>query len=139
MPQGSCLCGKLTYSYDDAVMKCICHCLTCRKLTGSTYATALLMPEDSLKTNANPPLVTNAAHQVGMKMQFHGCDSCPSTLYKTAAGFPGVKIVFAGTLDGKDDIATEGKPGGELWVKYRVPWLKPLEGCQQFEEFPPPN
>jgi len=97
------------------------------------------VPEDSVKTNIDPPLVTNGEHEIGMKMQFHGCDSCPSNVFKTADGFPGMKIILAGTLDGKEDIATEGKPTGELWVKYRVPWLGALEGCQQFEEFPPAN
>lgn len=72
-----------------------------------------------------------------MTMQFHGCDTCPSTIYKTAAGFAGFKIVFAGTLDGSEDVGTEGKPQQEIWVKYRVPWLSALEGCEQFEEFPP--
>lgn len=70
-------------------------------------------------------------------MQFYGCDSCPSTLYKTAEGFDGFKIVLAGTLNSVDSLATEGKPDAELWVKYRVPWLAPLPGCQQFEGFPP--
>lgn len=72
-------------------------------------------------------------------MQFYGCDSCPSTLYKTGDGFAGMKIVLGGTLDGNDGIAKEGRPDAELWVKYRVPWLSPLDGCQQFEEFPPAN
>lgn len=72
-----------------------------------------------------------------MGITFYGCDSCPSLLYKTADGFPGAVIVFAGTLDGDESIETEGKPTGELWTKYRVPWLSALEGCAQFEEFPP--
>ena len=108
-------------------------------MSGSTFLTALLIPEQNLKINVEPAHVSDATHEVGMKMRFYSCDSCPSTLYKTADGFPGLKIVFAGTLDGEDSIAKEGKPEGELWVKHRVPWLSPIEDCQQFEGFPPAN
>lgn len=111
--------------------------MTCRKLSGSAFAIAILVPEDDLKVNMDPPHVTDAVHEAGLKMQFHGCDKCPSTLYKTAEGFAGFKIVLGGTLNSVDSLATEGKPDSELWVKYRVPWLAPLEGCAQFEGFPP--
>ena len=101
--------------------------------------TALLVPEDSVTTNVAPSVSTNIKHESGMSMTFYGCNNCPSTLYKQADGFPGMTIILAGTLDGEDGLATEGKPDAELWVKYRVPWLNAVEGCQQFEEFPPAN
>lgn len=111
--------------------------MTCRKLTGGPFVAFTMVPEESLKTNIDPPKITHGTHEVGMPMHFHGCDNCPATLYKTADGFPGTKIVFSGTLDGKENIETEGKPQMELWVKYRVPWLSEIEGCMQFDEFPP--
>lgn len=116
----------------------ICHCLTCRKLTGSPYLACCLVPDDAVKVNVAPPQVTEATHEVGMKLQFYGCDNCPTTIYKKADGMAGFKIVFAGTLDGKDAIETEGKPEAGIWVKYRAPWLSPIAGCEQFEEFAPP-
>ena len=96
-----------------------------------------MIPEDNIKTAQAPSKSTNATHEVGMNMTIHGCDGCPSSVYKTADGFPGVAFVFAGTLDGKNSIAEEGKPSIEMWTKYRVPWLAPLNGCAQFDEFPP--
>lgn len=66
------------------------------------------------------------------------CGDCGSALYKTAAAeeFKGLRIVMAGTLDGVGEGGgVETKPDGELWVKYRVPWLQEIKGAQQFQGF----
>jgi uncharacterized membrane protein len=49
--------------------------------------------------------------------------------------FPGVTIVFTGTLDGEKRSAPEMAPGAELWVKYRQDWVKPLPGVAQMAGF----
>lgn len=117
--------------------QCICHCLTCRKLTGSTFVAGIMVPVTQIKANTESYKTSSTTHEVGMHMQFYGCPDCPSTLYKTADALGDAAIVFGGNLDGKDDLASECKPTAELWTKYRVPWLKPIDGCDQLEGFPP--
>lgn len=157
-------------------MKALCHCLTCRKLTGSAYATAFLIPDpdydsDSPASTAPTPTAhkksgsgefklhsltntpakqTEATHETGLAMTFHSCAKCPSTLYKTAKdGFPGLLVVFAGCLDAEQEdggggettrraqggLEGWGTPQAELFVKYRLPWVKEVEGAKQCEEF----
>ena len=43
---GSCLCGRLSYSFDrDHVISAHhCHCTDCRKMTGSGKATIIMVP-----------------------------------------------------------------------------------------------
>lgn len=145
----------------------LCHCHTCRKLTGSAYATAFLVPDPADSTTSaspaatspadadtdkpkadfkctsktsTPPRTTQGTHETGLAMTFYSCSKCPSTLFKEAkAGFPGVLIVFAGTLDadadGRDGLEALGAPQAELWVKYRLPWLREVEGAKQCQEF----
>ena len=101
---------------------------------------------------------TRAVHsEAGLEMIFSGCANCPSTLYKRApAGFPGMIIVLAGSLDASDQVGGGngngldgavnvrgaqgleqwGSPQAELWVKHRLPWLTQVPGakqCQMFE------
>ncbi|KAI1608061.1 Mss4-like protein [Exophiala viscosa] len=155
MPSGSCLCGDITYSFSgEPLMKAICHCLTCRKVTGSAYATAFLLPDPDavsaspaatpepkftdfkLQSKTDTPLKQSAGvHEVGLDMTFYGCSKCPSTLFKRANGpFLGVLILFGGCLD-SSDLEELGVPQAELWVKYRLPWIKELERAKQCQEF----
>ena len=71
---------------------------------------------------------------MGMERAF--CGNCGISIYKTAAGWPGQVIVFAGTLD--DEGALEkAKPVAEFWTKYRVGWVNGVGGeVMQCEEFP---
>ncbi|KIW15735.1 hypothetical protein PV08_05785 [Exophiala spinifera] len=156
MLSGSCLCGDISYTISGEVLtKAICHCLTCRKLSGSSYTTCFLIrdpdsgPEAAaqfkLQSKTDAPLrESSTIHETGVKINFFGCAKCPSIIYKTAPeGFPGVIIMFAGSLDGDEgDLRAKGgaeglgSPEAELWVKYRLPWVKELDGakqCQQFE------
>ena len=95
------------------------------------------MPEDNFSVSSERSLRTaDTTHESGMGITTYGCAACPTTVFKTATGFPGMKIVFLGTLEGEDSIETYGKPEAELWVKYRVPWLPALDSAMQFDEFP---
>lgn len=160
------VCLNIARSFSIAVTlklnQAICHCLTCRKLTGSAYATAFLLPDpdtisDSpaatpapktadfkVQSKSNTPLKQSfAVHEAGIDMTFHGCGRCPSTLFKRANGpFSGVLILFGGCLDGGDGdtraaggLEDLGPPQAELWVKYRLPWIKELDGVKQCQEF----
>jgi hypothetical protein len=44
---GGCLCGAVTFRADctELVMAAHCHCLDCRKATGSAFATVVALPE----------------------------------------------------------------------------------------------
>ena len=57
-------------------------------------------------------------------MEFTFCGTCGVHCWKTAAGWPGVKLIFAGTLDGEHDLE-EAKPDVELWTSHRVKWVGP--------------
>lgn len=137
MPSGSCICGALTYSFNVPVMKALCHCLTCRKVTGSTYLTSIMVKDDDFTTNASTCAshkTFDTKHEVGMPITFHFCSDCGTKCWKTAGGWPGAKIIFAGTLDGETDLE-DAKPDAELWTKYRVGWA-PKTAAQEFAGFP---
>ena len=48
---------------------------------------------------------------------------------------PGKKVLKAGVF-GDPEVLEAGKPAMEIWTKNRVPWVRPIEGARQFEEWP---
>lgn len=72
-----------------------------------------------------------------MTLTIHFCSNCGSCVYKEGDSevFKGTVIVQAGTLDKGGMELNDVKPGAELWVKQRVPWLGDLKGVVQFQEF----
>jgi hypothetical protein len=120
------------------LFQAICHCLTCRKLTGSTYSTNIVVPEDMFKiiSDSQPKSSFTDLHESGLKITPQTCAECGSAVAKTGTGpFEGTVIVQCGTLDDKNGLTVLAKPDAELWVKHRVPWLAPIEGTQQCQEF----
>jgi hypothetical protein len=161
MPSGRCLCDTLRYEYSgEPVMKVrkyndhltillrptgiyrwhtqqvLCHCLTCRKISGSTNTVCLLVPEQNFRFTSGNPKKTTVTHETGMKITLSFCGDCGNTLCKQAdaEAFQGHTIVCAGTLD-DDDHLKIAQPMGELWVKYRASWLPEIAGAKQYQEF----
>jgi hypothetical protein len=48
---GACLCGRIKYrQVGDSVYDTFCHCIPCRKWTGSVAFTAAICPKEVSKT-----------------------------------------------------------------------------------------
>jgi hypothetical protein len=103
--------------------------LDCRKITGSTYSTNFLVPEDSFKVEGKPKEISKTGDS-GNKITSHFCGDCGSTLYRDGPSFPGLKILKAGVLDEKNALGDE-KPGIELFSKQRVDWVPEIPNAAQ--------
>ncbi|KAB8360950.1 hypothetical protein FH972_024682 [Carpinus fangiana] len=126
----SCQVMEAAFAAKPRVLLGLCHCLTCRKLTGSTYSTCLLLPETSLALNSNSPVKSfETKHENGMRIKIFFCGECGTSIYKQADAdaFRGLSIVMAGTLDGDSNIET-AEPQAEFWVKYRPHWVAQASG-----------
>jgi hypothetical protein len=116
----------------------ICHCHTCRKVSGTTFTTNLAVPAAAFNVTGKEHLKDYAAtHETGMILTLNFCTNCGTMVYKEADSemFKGVMLVQAGTLDGAEMGLGDVKLGAELYVKQRVGWLKGLDGVAQLQEF----
>src|SRR6476646_5061568 len=51
---GSCLCGKVTYSCDaEPVATAVCHCTDCQKQTGTAFSIIVGVPTESLRIDGD--------------------------------------------------------------------------------------
>lgn len=54
--QGGCVCENIRYSIEgEPVMNALCHCLDCRKISGSVYSTNAVYPEGGFKLLKGTP------------------------------------------------------------------------------------
>ena len=119
MYSGKCLCGKVQISVRGEPLRVgICHCSDCRQESGSAFAFYAIWPADQFE-------------RVGETSEFHGqhfCPCCGSRLFSVDALEAEIKV---GILS---EAPTPLVPSYELWTKRREPWLRPVEGAEQYEE-----
>ncbi|KAE8152343.1 Mss4-like protein [Aspergillus avenaceus] len=133
MPTGTCFCGDVKYEFSqDQMQKAICHCLSCRKITGSTYTTNFIIPESNFTLTSGSLRDCTRPHECGMDLSVFFCGGCGSTIYKKATGdmFKGVIVLLVGTVDNAEGVE-KAVPDREFYVKHRGDWLQPVQGAVQ--------
>ncbi|AFK56348.1 GFA family protein [Tistrella mobilis] len=116
---GQCLCGQVTFAIEGEPMRVgICHCTDCRKESGSAFT----------YYGVWHPARTNIT---GESVEYRGqcfCPQCGARLFSKNGTEVEIKL---GILS---PAPTGLVPGYELWVKRREPWLRPVDGAEQFDE-----
>jgi len=100
----------------------VCHCLACRKETGSSFKTFGVWRQPNVTIRGETKsLITTTEHR-----QF--CPVCGSHICATH-DFDDEIDVGLGVLDNAPSDLT---PSYELWIPRRERWLKPVEGTVQY-------
>lgn len=129
--QGSCLCGKVTYSlageFDSFYL---CHCRYCQKDTGSAHAANLFASNAELVWLTGESLINtftlpNTRHSKSF------CTQCGSAL-PTVQLAGKLVVVPAGSLDQPVPI----KPNAHLFKASAANWDADLQSIQAFDALP---
>ena len=119
MLTGKCLCGQVEVKVRDEPTRVgICHCMDCRKESGSAFTFYGIWPASRFE-------------HTGDTSEFQGrrfCSHCGSRVFSADDQEAEIKL---GILS---EAPTPLKPSYELWIKRREAWLRPVEGAEQFEE-----
>ncbi|KAI9170728.1 hypothetical protein HJFPF1_00198 [Paramyrothecium foliicola] len=122
--EGSCLCGAVRInSTGEPKARVLCHCLDCRKITGSLFSTNVLMPGDGFSVVQGTPKEFAMTADSGKTITSYFCGDCGCTLWRQTESYGDAKIVKAGTLDTPDALDSIAKPASELFTKNRISWL----------------
>ncbi|MDE5457256.1 aldehyde-activating protein [Bradyrhizobium sp. CSA112] len=96
---GGCLCGAVRFkSTADAQMVGHCHCIDCRKSSGTGHCTHLVVPEQAFYVTGSVTLYDRAADS-GNIISRGFCGTCGSPIYSKNSGMPGVVFPRASVLD----------------------------------------
>ena len=108
--QGGCLCGAVRYAVEgEPYQSGLCHCTTCRKITGSAFSATANWKKSKFRTEGNTTT-------------FEGRSFCPTCGSRLFFFLEDSVEVFLGTLnDAPSDIA----PMVEVWTIRRESWLGP--------------
>jgi hypothetical protein len=114
---GGCLCGAVRFVATGRPNRVgLCHCLDCRKLSGSLFGASAIFPAEAVTIEGE------TRDYAGR----HFCARCGSTVF----GRSGDEVELAlGAFDAPDQF----KPTYELWTVRREAWLPPFPLAHRYE------
>jgi hypothetical protein len=105
----------------------VCHCKDCQRETGSAFAVAIVVPESALSIEGETKTFSYTADS-GRTARRSFCAECGSSLFARSAGFPGMTIIKAGSLDDTSGI----RPTIEIYCDSAQPWVDLRGGAKRF-------
>ncbi|HET9810862.1 MAG TPA: GFA family protein [Sphingomicrobium sp.] len=117
----SCRCGQLRASVTgEPVRVSVCHCLNCKKRSGSAFAVQARWPADRVEIEGrSKPWVIVA--DSGNPATFHFCAECGSDVYYEINGkFDGQIAIPLGAFD--DPYAFS--PAFSVWEERKNDWVE---------------
>jgi hypothetical protein len=116
---GTCLCGRVQISVrGEPIRVGICHCTNCRKESGSAFTYYGVWPVHEFQR----------AGETSEHRGQHFCPRCGSRLFSADDREVEIKL---GILS---EAPARLVPSYELWIKRREPWLRPIDGAEQYDE-----
>jgi hypothetical protein len=96
----SCRCGQLRATVTgDPVRVSVCHCLNCKKRSGSAFAVQARWPAERVQIEGSSKTFVKAGDS-GNPATFHFCPECGSDVYYVIDGkFDGLIAIPLGAFD----------------------------------------
>lgn len=128
MIKGSCLCGSVSIAIDGPVHSArYCHCVNCRKFSGTAYAAWGLVDTAHVAISPLEPNVTKYDSGGGLRVF---CTACGAPLWYEPTGRPQYRGIPLGVID-EGEVAP---PGVHVWTKSKVPWAALDENLPKREQ-----
>ena len=121
----SCRCGQLKATVTgDPVRVSVCHCLDCKKRSGSAFAVQARWPKAQVAVEGNSKTFVNTADS-GNRITFHFCPDCGSDVHYEIDGkfdgkFDGLVAIPLGAFD--DPYFAS--PRFSVWEKRKCDWVE---------------
>jgi hypothetical protein len=133
--KGSCACGNVTYS-SRSLPKRInkCHCVTCRKLSGTPFIPFAHFDSKDLSWALKSP---DAIRETSSDVAARGfCANCCSQLYMRFHELLELTGVTVGTIDEESVQGTLPSVAAHVFVSQKMKWYEIHDGAKQFERLP---
>jgi hypothetical protein len=122
----SCRCGQLkAAATGEPVRVSVCHCLNCKKRSGSAFAVQARWPSAQVAIEGKSKSYKQLADS-GNWATFHFCPDCGSDVYYRNDG-PGVDAKFADLVAiplGAFDDPYFASPAFSVWEERKHDWLE---------------
>ncbi len=102
--KGSCLCGAVSYETNgEPIIVGHCHCVDCRKTSGTGHATHVAMQESMVKLKGALKSHVHPADSGNVVERFF-CPTCAAAIHSKNSGKPGMVFLRASSLDDPDQV-----------------------------------
>ncbi|PLN83652.1 Mss4-like protein [Aspergillus taichungensis] len=124
---GSCLCSNIQYRIDlpdsEPIPKiALCHCTSCKRATGSSFSSNILVPTPTLAYTRGSPKIYDCPSDRGPPLRLAFCADCGSPLTTQMGDNSEVLIVKTGTLNDEERESVR-ELGMEIYAGRRDGWL----------------
>lgn len=104
---GGCLCGAVRFeSSADPQLVGHCHCVDCRKSSGTGHCTHIVVPEEAISVTGEVTFYDRPADS-GNIVSRGFCPTCGSPVYSRNSGMAGMVFPRASVLDDPDAITPQ--------------------------------
>ena len=119
----SCRCGQLKAMVTgEPVRVSVCHCLDCKKRSGSAFAVQARWSVDQFKSDGKSRTFTHRADS-GNRISHHFCPECGSSLHYVIEGkFDGLVAIPLGAFDDPYFVS----PKFSVWEERKSDWVEIL-------------
>jgi hypothetical protein len=124
-PTPSCRCGQLKATVTgEPVRVSVCHCLNCKKRSGSAFAVQARWPKEDVRIEGGSKTFVKVADS-GNRATFHFCPDCGSDVYYEIDGkfddkFNGLIAIPLGAFDDPYFL----KPRFSVWEERKHDWVE---------------
>jgi hypothetical protein len=122
----SCRCGQLRVTVTgEPVRVSVCHCLNCKKRSGSAFAVQARWPSDQVRIEGESRSFKQVADSGNWGI-FHFCPECGSDVYYRNEG-PSVDAKFTGLIAiplGAFDDPYFTSPRFSVWEERKHEWVE---------------
>jgi hypothetical protein len=117
----SCRCGQLRATVTgEPVRVSVCHCLDCKKRSGSAFAVQARWPVDQCRTDGKSSTWSHRADS-GNRIRHHFCPDCGSSLHYFIEGkFDGLVAIPLGAFDDPFFVS----PRFSVWEERKSDWVE---------------
>ena len=103
----TCQCGQLqAQTIGEPVRVSVCHCLNCKKRSGSAFTAQARWPHDRVRITGESKTWSHAGES-GNNAEFRFCPHCGSTVTYVSQGLPDVTAIAIGAFAEPDFPAPE--------------------------------
>lgn len=129
MLTGRCLCARVRIEVRGALgPPTFCHCSSCRRASGTAFATNASLGSDGLHWVSGRELISEYESSPGKFRAF--CSACGSPLYARHANQPDRVSIRLGVLE--DDPGV--RPRAHFNVGSKAPWFEITDALPQYPE-----
>ncbi|MBY0577126.1 MAG: GFA family protein [Gallionellaceae bacterium] len=128
--KGSCLCGEVNYKLDSEIKRVVnCHCNFCRSHSGAAFSTFAVVPFASLEIAKGKEKISAFQFGGGEK---HFCGTCGTPIFNVNKKYPGLCMIYLGTLEKAGDIT----PAVNIWCESKLGWVDTLSSIHSLAQGP---